>query len=268
MPLISVTHLSFSSADLVSELSEGDLEKAVDKVGRTARRTVDTHVKHAISRPRVASTLRRMTAMFNFLPDLPPIISEVSTPELRPPIVEQKPQVKAPHHAANATPPSSSAITVNNAPEEQPSRSDVRDISIDVPRRKAAPPEDSETEKSSDEGQAAPKQSKQETSSSPPPPSRKDSPPESSGSRDRAQIARSSQKPTSKSSKAAEAETSSDAGPSSSPARPAKKAKRAQVSSSSDDEDSEAERKRHLSQLKGSSTRGAKQPLKRGGRRF
>lgn len=44
--------------------------QAVDKVGRTARRTVDTHIKNAISKPRVATTLRRMTAMFNFISDL------------------------------------------------------------------------------------------------------------------------------------------------------------------------------------------------------
>ena len=54
---------------------------------------------------------------------------------------------------------------------------------------------------------------------------------------------------------------------SSSPPLP-KKAKRAQVSDSSDEDDSEEERKKRLARLKGSSTRGAKQPVKRGGRRF
>ena len=49
---------------------------------------------------------------------------------------------------------------------------------------------------------------------------------------------------------------------------PPKKTKRAQVSSSSDEEDSEEERKKRLARLKGSSVRGAKQPLKRGGKRF
>ena len=73
--------------DAVGELPDSDLEKvrflsktkrfvslyflqAVDKIGRTARRTVDTHIKNALSKPRVATTLRRMTAMFNFVPDL------------------------------------------------------------------------------------------------------------------------------------------------------------------------------------------------------
>lgn len=44
--------------------------QAVDKVGRTARRTVDTHIKNVLSKPHIATTIRRMTAMFNFLPDL------------------------------------------------------------------------------------------------------------------------------------------------------------------------------------------------------
>jgi hypothetical protein len=88
MPLISINHFAFASADPVSELSESDLEQvsvaiylypssltsflseAADKIARTARRSVDTHVKHAISKPRFATTLQRMTAMFNFIVDL------------------------------------------------------------------------------------------------------------------------------------------------------------------------------------------------------
>lgn len=88
-PLISLNYLAFSSADVVAELPDADVEKvrvaaldehvnqltlvfrqAVDKVGRTARRTLDTHIRNAMSKPRVATTLRRMTAMFNFIPDL------------------------------------------------------------------------------------------------------------------------------------------------------------------------------------------------------
>lgn len=50
---------------------------------------------------------------------------------------------------------------------------------------------------------------------------------------------------------------------------PAKRTKRTvESSSSSGDEDSEAERRRHVARIKSTSTRGAKQPLKRGGRRF
>ena len=87
MPLICVNHLSFSSTDVVGDLSPSDLEKVtsfksfvsqyrfhdhsqtVDKVARTARRTLDTHVKNALSKPRLATTMRRITAVFNFTSD-------------------------------------------------------------------------------------------------------------------------------------------------------------------------------------------------------
>lgn len=45
-------------------------DQAVDKIGRTARRAVDTHIKNTLSKPRLATTLRRMTAIFNFVPDI------------------------------------------------------------------------------------------------------------------------------------------------------------------------------------------------------
>jgi hypothetical protein len=71
----------------MGDISEVDLEKvflhsdcrearwlihsqAVDKLGRTARRTVETHIKNAFSKPRVATAVRRMTAILNFVPDL------------------------------------------------------------------------------------------------------------------------------------------------------------------------------------------------------
>ena len=44
--------------------------KAVDKVGRAARRTIDTHIKNVFSKPRIATAMRRMTALFNFSLDL------------------------------------------------------------------------------------------------------------------------------------------------------------------------------------------------------
>ncbi|KAI0671590.1 hypothetical protein C8Q78DRAFT_783692 [Trametes maxima] len=69
MPLISATHLSFSSVEPVSSLSEADLEKSADRVGRIARRTVDTHVKSTLSKPLVATTLRRMSAVLNLVPN-------------------------------------------------------------------------------------------------------------------------------------------------------------------------------------------------------
>lgn len=55
---------------------------------------------------------------------------------------------------------------------------------------------------------------------------------------------------------------------SSSPARPSKKSKRSRIPSESEDSDSETERKRRLAQIKSGSSRGPKQPIKRGGKRF
>lgn len=52
----------------IIDFSDSDV-KAADKVGRSARRMVDTHMKNVLSKPLVATTMRRMTAMFNFLPD-------------------------------------------------------------------------------------------------------------------------------------------------------------------------------------------------------
>ncbi len=87
--MISMTHLAFSSTDPLATTTEAEMEKvcgnlshaaifaqspfcrqSVDKLGRTARRTLDTHVKNALSRPLLATTLRRITAMFNFVPEL------------------------------------------------------------------------------------------------------------------------------------------------------------------------------------------------------
>ncbi|KAF9236742.1 hypothetical protein BU15DRAFT_89028 [Melanogaster broomeanus] len=78
MPLISVSHLAFSSSDVVGDLSSSNLEKATDKVARTARRTLDMHVKNALSRPRLVTTIRRMTAIFNFISDPVAIITTVA----------------------------------------------------------------------------------------------------------------------------------------------------------------------------------------------
>lgn len=81
-PLISTVHLAFASVDPVSKLSDSDLEKAVDKVGRTARRTLGTHTRNAVGRPRVSTTLRRMTALLNFDLSLPCIVSDAEKPKL------------------------------------------------------------------------------------------------------------------------------------------------------------------------------------------
>jgi hypothetical protein len=90
MPLMSTAHLAFSSPNSVGVMSESELEtvsqeeplvyalmircglrlKAVDKLGRAARRTPGLHARNAISRPRLATSIRRMTAMLNFLLEL------------------------------------------------------------------------------------------------------------------------------------------------------------------------------------------------------
>lgn len=44
--------------------------KVIDKVGRTGRRTVAHHVRNALARPRLATSIRRMTAVFELLSDL------------------------------------------------------------------------------------------------------------------------------------------------------------------------------------------------------
>jgi len=87
IPLVSTTHLAFTSVKPVSEMSEGDLEKAIDKVGRSARRGIDTHTKNAIMRPRVSTTLRRMTALLDFNSDPPNIVLKAEGLELKPPAV-------------------------------------------------------------------------------------------------------------------------------------------------------------------------------------
>ncbi|PCH42269.1 hypothetical protein WOLCODRAFT_143949 [Wolfiporia cocos MD-104 SS10] len=80
VPLISMSHLAFSSTDPVGRMRDEDLERAADRIGRTARRTLDTHLRHAMSKPQVTTTLQRLTALFNFVPRIPPITSEVEVP--------------------------------------------------------------------------------------------------------------------------------------------------------------------------------------------
>ncbi|EIW57322.1 uncharacterized protein TRAVEDRAFT_125022, partial [Trametes versicolor FP-101664 SS1] len=115
MPLISAAHLAFFSADPVSSLSGADVEKSADRIGRVARRAVDTHVKNTLSRPLVATTLRRMGAVFNFVPDPPRIVTDVQAPDLSPPSPPILPRTapKPPlfrQDPPSSTPQSSSAV--------------------------------------------------------------------------------------------------------------------------------------------------------------
>jgi len=89
IPLMSTAHLAFSSPDSVGEMSESNLETVVDKLGRSARRAPGMHTRNAISRPRLATAIRRMTAMLNFLVELPNIQLNaeklnISSPDLTP----------------------------------------------------------------------------------------------------------------------------------------------------------------------------------------
>ncbi|KDQ57166.1 hypothetical protein JAAARDRAFT_178741 [Jaapia argillacea MUCL 33604] len=259
MPLISVTHLAFSSADPVCELSEGDLEKAVDKVGRTARRTTDTHIKHAISKPRVATALRRMTAMFNFIPDLPGIATEVEKPDLSLPeawtrdlrtkptaSLSERSRPPSAHSAKRQSPAAASGSTDIKLPSPQP---------------------DSSTESEDDASPLPIFQSKGKEkntsllSPSPPPVRSTRSPTNERGSRG---VSPSLMiLPTESQSKGPVAPSSDT---DSSPIRPPAKKQKPTVQSESE-EDSEAERKRRVANIRGGKG-GVRQPIKRGGKRF
>ncbi|OCH95479.1 hypothetical protein OBBRIDRAFT_788362 [Obba rivulosa] len=270
LPLISATHLAFGSADPVSELSAADLEKAVDKTGRTARRTLDTHIKHAISKPRVATTLQRMTAIFNFMPILPPIFTDVERPELVPPVLP-------PRSRSVSKPPRSQTHVRESSPDHNLVHEAV-DISVDSPPQ--GPPSKapsggcvadsgSETEQSEGDhvapttkaaGKARDIRSSSVKSEI------------SSGTRSPKRVGTSMSGPNTPSAAAASRQPSpmppSAEQMSPPPAPPAKRAKRA-VATSSNEDGSEEERKEHVAQSRGGTARrGPKQPIKRGGRRF
>lgn len=239
MPLISVNHLAFSSSGVLGDLAPGDLEKATDKVGRTARRTVDTHIRNALSKPRVATTLRRMTAMFNFLPELPAIITDAGNPALRVPTADR---ISSPEPKARD-------------PEPKPHDHDMEPLQESTPPK--MPQQEDSTTESETEG-AAPKQrillapNHQLRFSGQPPSTSlsKDASPALPGrSRSRSWT----EAPASESD--------------SSLVRPNKKLKHPE---GSDDDDSEEERKRRAAAIKSGAAakRGTRQPLKRGGKRF
>ncbi|KAH6913046.1 hypothetical protein BKA70DRAFT_1261732, partial [Coprinopsis sp. MPI-PUGE-AT-0042] len=50
---------------------------------RTARRALDTHVKNTVSKAKFSTVPKgRITAMLNFAPDLPPVLSSIPQPDL------------------------------------------------------------------------------------------------------------------------------------------------------------------------------------------
>ncbi|SJL09594.1 uncharacterized protein ARMOST_12974 [Armillaria ostoyae] len=148
LPLISMSHLAFSSKNSVGEVSDAELTKAVDKVGRTARRNVDIHIKNTISKPRIATVLRRITAMFNFASDLPIILTSAEKPEfeiLPPPSSKQGAKSHSPQPARTPSP-----ITIEKENLKTSSKSISPDrTEADV--RQEGPESDSATDDSDDE---------------------------------------------------------------------------------------------------------------------
>ncbi|KAI0649273.1 hypothetical protein C8Q79DRAFT_1065569 [Trametes meyenii] len=258
MPLISATHLSFSSAEPVSSLSEADLEKSTDRVGRIARRTVDTHVKGTLSKPLVATTLRRMSAVLNLAPDPPRIVANVQAPDLTPPSppapARAAPQ---PPSARAASPPSTLRgflASEGTGPTAAARRMPPQPVQDD----------DSVTEEEPEE----------DDSESPPPVWKG-----KEGAKDqRSANARSSSPAPSVPSKRATPDQGVPPAGHGSPSRPSrdesssplpkKSRRKLEVTSSSDSDDSEGGQKAQTSRRKNTVARGVKQPIKRGGRRF
>ncbi|KAF8896262.1 hypothetical protein BD779DRAFT_572865 [Infundibulicybe gibba] len=249
LPLISVNHLAFNSTEVVGEISATDMEKAVDKVGRTARRMIDTHLKNTISKPRVASSLRRMTAMLNSLPDLPAIFTAVEKPTLQAEFPHSKDQRRSDTPPArlppNSADPTSMANTPPNLSSERPKKAMLSTANVDSAT-------DSDTSEPNMIVDSPILQATRLPSQEAP-----------TNVNDLDQV-------PAPSSAAAILAAPKSPDPGSGLIPPAKKAKKTPASSS--DEDSEEERKRRVAQLKAGTgagvQRGARQPIKRGGKRF
>ncbi|KAI9568257.1 hypothetical protein HD554DRAFT_2205149 [Boletus coccyginus] len=243
MPLISANHLAFSSPDVVGDLPPADLEKAIDKIARTARRTVDTHVRNALSKPRLATTIRRITAGFNFISDPPNISTEVDSPVLLPP-PEPMPKIKMPPERLNKTlraPTPEPNVVPRIAVIPQPAQ---RRTALHCHGR----PEDSPLIHPPKPTLGSSADQEPDIRMRSPTPSREASP-RPGGARNRSVT------------KAPPSDTDS------SPVRPIKKSKPRAPSS---DEDGEEERKKLVAQIRrgGGSAPGLRQPIKRGGKRF
>ncbi|KAK2460886.1 hypothetical protein APHAL10511_007356 [Amanita phalloides] len=243
-PLISLNHMAFTSPQGLNEMSDTDIEKAVDRVGRTARRTIDTHIKHAISKPRVATAIRRMTAVFDFVSELPAVKSTAERPGL-----DQEIRTRPARRQAPTVPPSEPPLAIPSprSPRPQPQSREKPDDSATEPESDTSPRMDKfpAVSKSTRSPLPGPLKSRSGSAALP---SRHVSP----------RVADSVEE--------AVAATGSE----SSPTRPAKKLKGPPTDT---EEDSEEERRKHLAQLKGGNAptiakRGVRQPIKRGGKRF
>ncbi|EKM78712.1 hypothetical protein AGABI1DRAFT_121142 [Agaricus bisporus var. burnettii JB137-S8] len=262
LPLIDTNYLLYSSTESVKDMTNIEVENAVDRIGRTARRSIDTHIKNSLSKPRISTILRRMTAVLNSLHELPGIISTAEEPDLR--------VQRAPTQTFQDSRPTEYTHLTSVVAEQPRSRSSMpvspppaRKLSTPVSPAKA----DSATESSADEKQ--PNISLQ-------PPHARNSPQIATNSR-----ASSAQKrslsPVPSRTKTPEQHSDQASDDDSSPVRrPLKKAKAARAVS--DESDSESEKKAGGSQLKsnaggsrmggGTQRRGPRQPVKRGGKKF
>ncbi|KAJ7593072.1 hypothetical protein C8J56DRAFT_489945 [Mycena floridula] len=233
-PLISLNYLAFSSTEAVGKISDDALEKAIDKVGRSGRRSADTHIRNAMSKPRFATSLSRMTAMFNLIPDLPSVKSVAESPELEAQMQVPKPRSPSPVVARLKSPsPEPKAVTPKSSSP------------VPVAASTSAPAEDSATEESEAADEILPSKKPAIAMVSP--------------KRKSVDLA-----PVSKEKSQPKAPLSSD--DDSSPVRPPPKKTR-RVASSSSDEDSDSDRKVRAASKSGTKRGGGtRQPIKRGKR--
>ncbi|KAI0064747.1 hypothetical protein BV25DRAFT_1775557, partial [Artomyces pyxidatus] len=259
IPLISTAHLAFTSADSIGEVSDSDLEKAIDKVGRTARRSIDTHIKNAIMRPRVSTTLCRLTALFDFSTNLPSVKNEATKPELKLPSPGSSATTELPelYHRTRADAPTSSRVNSTNASKLSSPKPLVPHISDSNPKEDLPAADGSITEPDSDDVPPPPPprsaRSKARTSSPSP-----DKQPEALVQA--SPVPQRSNTSAPRSAAASRATSKIPQSDSDSPPRPKKKVKPA-ISSSDDESDGGLKRS-------AAGKRGTRQPIKRGGRRF
>lgn len=284
LPLISTNHLLFTSPEPIQVMTDTDVEKTVDKIGRTARRSLDTHIKNSLSKPRVSTILRRMTAIFDSLHEPPNIISSVEEPNLQ---VPSAPTSKPAYDDFTSTKDQHENIFTRDVEMSEPPRAHRfrSPMRVSPPPQRASKPgfspakAGSATEESSeDEGGRAnflapPAIASQSQANRNPTPKHLTSPkflqPSASpNARSKSPLAEPSRSTFVHAKTPEQAEKTSD--DDSSPVKPPqKKVKAAHLSSS--DSDSEAERR---AQLKfnttgaGAAKRGVRQPIKRGGKRF
>ncbi|KAF9476699.1 hypothetical protein BDN70DRAFT_882087 [Pholiota conissans] len=239
-PLISLNHLTFSAAEPISEMSDADVEKTIDKLGRTARRTVDTHIKNALSKPRVATSISRTTAMFNFVADLPRVTSIAEKPLLE--MIEVEVDGISPPKSTRGTSKSNDSSKAAIEPSTVPREAATKLQEVDS---------DSKTESDDD---------------LPPPVNKAVSRANSAGPSKTAESARLRQPLRLQTpSQPARTETKATSSDSDSPQRPIKKIRPAGPDSS--DDDSENAQKKTGAFAPGVK-RGTRQPIKRGGKRF